>query len=179
MCKRNEVPRGEWFMSGDRMWVLPQSTQRQHNKNIHIHIWYIYIELKRRNTFGAWWNNWPARLDLKWPMADALHSNVNFGWFNTTFGFLLNFSIWNHPPTHTWTYSIATELDFLVLTLRWATRYGTAMAAGESTPSQALASLHEVGGWGGGKAFWCLFDVVKRACSTQMEMTCRLSEFQF
>ena len=62
----------------------------------------IYIlELKRRNTFGAWWNNWPARLDLKWPMADALHSNVNFGWFNTTFGFLLNFSIWNHPPhTH-------------------------------------------------------------------------------
>ena len=90
--------RGEWFMSGDRMWVLAQSPQRQHNKNIriqyihNIYIIYIqiYIELKiTGNTFGAWWNNWPARLDLKWRMADALHSNVNFGWFNTTLGFLL------------------------------------------------------------------------------------------
>ena len=72
---------------------------------------------------------------------------------------LTDFSIWNHPHTHTRTYSIATELDFLVLTLRWATRYGTAMAAGESTLSQALASLHEVAGWAGGEGFlvvfWC------------------------
>ena len=70
------------------------------DNTIKTYIYNTYMELKRGNTFGAWWNNWPARLDFKMTHGGCTTFECKLWMIQYYLRLLTDFSIWNHPHTH-------------------------------------------------------------------------------